>query len=176
VALGERGEVIHGRCNVERRVNSSFDRDDPRAPAERLVQRSRIGDAGIGAPLDERARQRVRSIEAVLRGDALPRYMRRAREIERAVEDHEEALAVAYEQRAGPADWIRTAEGWDFGAVNTLIEQHNAWYPIERDLPMDLRTLDYVLVNGRDYRKRVLDAAWVLERFPPSAASRHQLS
>ena len=25
---------------------------------------------------------------------------------------------------------------------------HNEWYPVERDLPMDLRTRDYVLING----------------------------
>jgi hypothetical protein len=31
---------------------------------------------------------------------------------------------------------------------------------------MDLRTRDYVLVNGRSYRRRELDAIWVLERFP----------
>ncbi len=130
------------------------------------MERSRIGDAGTGAPLDERSRQRVRSIEAVLRGDALPRYMRRARDIERAVRAHLAGLAEAYAVRESADDWRRTVEAWDFSEVNTLVEQHNAWYPIERDLPMDLRTRDYVLVNGHDYRKPILDSAWVLERFP----------
>jgi hypothetical protein len=148
-------------------VNSSARDDDPRTPAERLLAESKISDGGTGRPFDDRARQRIRSIEAVLRGDALPRYMRRAVEIERATRDHLEALAAAYAERTGANDWRRTAQAWDFGAVNRLIEQHNAWYPIERDLPIDLRTRDYVLVNGHDYRKRVLDAAWVLERFPP---------
>jgi hypothetical protein len=161
-----RGDVIHGRCNVGYRVNSSVDPQDPRSPAERLVAESRIGDSGMGAPLDERARQRVRSIEAVLRGDALPRYMRRARDIERAVHAHREALAEAYAQRNSAGEWRRTVAGWDFSEVNTLVEQHNAWYPIERDLPIDLRTRDYVLINGHDYRKRPLDAAWALELFP----------
>jgi len=149
-------------------VNSSVSDDDPRTPAERLLAESKISDAGSGKPLDDRARQRIRSIEAVLRGDALPRYIRRAAEIERAVRAHREALAEAYAERTGHDDWIATAETWDFSEVNTLIEQHNAWYPIERDLPIDLRTRDYVLVNGHDYRKRVLDAAWVLELFPAS--------
>lgn len=45
--------------------------------------------------------------------------------------------------------------------------QHNEWYPIERDLPMDLRTRDYVLVNGRSFRRPLLDPAWILDRFPP---------
>ena len=32
---------------------------------------------------------------------------------------------------------------------------------------MDVRRRDYVLVNGEHYSRRPLDAAWVLERFPP---------
>ena len=32
---------------------------------------------------------------------------------------------------------------------------------------MDLRTRDYVLINGRSYRRRELDTAWILEQFPP---------
>ena len=31
---------------------------------------------------------------------------------------------------------------------------------------MDPRRGDFVLVNGRDYRLRPLDARWVLERYP----------
>jgi hypothetical protein len=48
-----------------------------------------------------------------------------------------------------------------------LIEEHNRWYPMEARLPMDPRSRDFALVNGRPYRRRPLDAAWVLERFPP---------
>jgi hypothetical protein len=33
---------------------------------------------------------------------------------------------------------------------------------------MDPRTGEYALVNGRDYRLALLDAGWVLERFPPA--------
>jgi hypothetical protein len=36
----------------------------------------------------------------------------------------------------------------------------------ERRLPFDLRTRDYVKVNGRDYRRPLLDAAWALAEFP----------
>ena len=32
---------------------------------------------------------------------------------------------------------------------------------------MDVRRRDFALVNGEPYAKRPLDAAWVLERFPP---------
>ncbi len=59
------------------------------------------------------------------------------------------------------------AAEWSFDRLNELIEQHNEWYPIERDLPMDLRTRDYVLVNGRSFRRPLLDRAWILEQFPP---------
>ena len=31
---------------------------------------------------------------------------------------------------------------------------------------MDLRTRDYVLINGRSYRRPELGPAWVLEHFP----------
>ena len=47
-----------------------------------------------------------------------------------------------------------------------LIEQHNDWYPIERQLPMDPRTGDYVRFAGRSYRRPVLGAHWILEHFP----------
>ena len=31
---------------------------------------------------------------------------------------------------------------------------------------MDLRTRDYVLINGRSYRRPLLGPQWVLEQFP----------
>jgi hypothetical protein len=31
---------------------------------------------------------------------------------------------------------------------------------------MDPKTRDYVKVGGRSYRRRPLDAAWILDRFP----------
>ena len=47
-----------------------------------------------------------------------------------------------------------------------LIEQHNDWYPIERQLPMDPRTGDYVRFAGRSYRRPILGPHWILEHFP----------
>ncbi|MDQ3672222.1 MAG: hypothetical protein M3364_07275 [Actinomycetota bacterium] len=67
--------------------------------------------------------------------------------------------------------WGAAAARWSFVEVNDLIERHNRWYPIEARLPMDPRTGDYALVNGRDYRLRLLDGRWVLERFPPASLS-----
>ncbi len=140
--------------------------DDVRTPAEELIRRSRIDDTGVGAPLTERARQRQRSIEAYLRGEALPRYMQRAAEIDRAVRRHTDALQRAYEAPGARRRWRQIAESWDFEAVNQLIHEHNEWYPVERDLPMNPRTKDYVLVNGHSYRREVMGPDWILQRFP----------
>jgi hypothetical protein len=141
--------------------------DDVQTPAERLLRRSRIDDTGLNEPLSERARQRQRSIEAYLRGEALPRYMQRAAEIDRAVRQHTDALRRAYEAPGARQRWRAIAQTWDFEAVNELIRQHNEWYPVERDLPMNPRTKDYVLINGHSYRRELLGPEWVLARFPP---------
>ncbi len=98
-------------------------------------------------------------------------YMARLREIARLTAEHEEALDAA-RLAAGDdeATWLEVVAGWDFSEVNDLIDCHNRWYPAESRLPMDPRTGDYVLVNGRSYRHRPLDVSWVLERFPSRAA------
>jgi hypothetical protein len=63
--------------------------------------------------------------------------------------------------------WSDVARTWEFDEeLNELIAQHNAWYPIERDLPVNPRTGEYVRVGGRSYRRPVLGTAWVLEQFP----------
>jgi hypothetical protein len=103
-------------------------------------------------------------------GGPLP-YMTRLREIDALTAQHEQQLGEAYEALAGDVSaWSALAHGWDFGEVNELIDCHNRWYPAERRLPMDPKTGDYALVNGRSYRRRPLDATWVLERFPLRAA------
>jgi hypothetical protein len=107
-------------------------------------------------------------------GGPLP-YMQRLRAIEAETAEHERRLGaewrrIARECSGDPARfarrWRRTAGRWSFDAVNELIERHNRWYPAESRLPMDVRTGDFVLVNGAPFRRRRLDAAWVLERFP----------
>ena len=81
------------------------------------------------------------------------------------------AAGVAYETLGGePEAWEALGGAVDFGEVNELIDRHNRWYPAESRLPMDPRTGDYALVNGRSYRRRPLDASWVLERFPSPRA------
>jgi hypothetical protein len=147
---------------------------DRKAPVERLVTRN-LDERDLGRPLSERARQTRRSVEEYLKAGGRPRWMERLLEIDRGIARERRRLDRAYRalrEQSEPDEfarrWRETVRGWRFDAVNDLITQHNDWYPIERDLPMDIRTRDYVRVGGRSYRRRPLDAAWALEQFPPA--------
>ena len=131
-----------------------------------------------GQPLRLRLRNFASSAEAYLAsaGGPLP-YMLRLREIEVHTAAHERRLASSWHALAvecagdGPlfsSVWRRQAEECAFDEVNDLIGRHNRWYPIESRLPMDPRTGDFMLVNGKDYRLAPLGERWVLERFPAS--------
>ncbi len=150
---------------------------DHLSPVERHVERAFVDAeaSGYGKPLPRRVRQTQRSVEAYLRAGSLPRYMERARDIERGTRTERIRLEHAYRalQEECGADrqqfarrWRGRARAWDFEQLNQLIREHNEWYPIEANLPMDPRTRDYVLVRGRSYRKRELGPGWVLELFP----------
>jgi hypothetical protein len=65
------------------------------------------------------------------------------------------------------AEWQRHARSFSFTEVNELIARHNRYFPAEANLPMDVRTHDYVAFGGGDYRRYPLDAEWVLAQFPP---------
>ena len=116
-----------------------------------------------------------RSVEAYLKAGVRPRWMERIAEIDHSIAAQRRRLGRAYRQLREECDndaarfasrWREFAARCRFDELNELIEQHNAWYPIERDLPMDLRTRDYVLVGGRSYRREPLSAEWVLRQFP----------
>lgn len=141
---------------------------------DRLLRKT-IADDRHGA-LSERARQSQRSVENYLKAGVQPRWMERLSEIERATRAQRQRLermhrALKAEHHGDPeafaARWTAYARAQDFGALNELIRQHNEWYPIERDLPMDPRTGEYVRVRGRSHHRSPLTAEWVLERFPP---------
>ncbi len=125
-----------------------------------------------GRPLGLRLRNFRPDADSYLASLNGPRpYMARLREIDALTLRHELALHEEYERiGADPAAWQECAARWDFSEVNDLIDRHNRWYPAEARLPMDPRTGDYVLVNGRSYRRRRLGASWVLERFPSRPA------
>lgn len=146
---------------------------EDRNPTEKFVRHSRIDTSGEGRPLSDRALHRERTVAGYLKGEVLPRYITRARDIEKATAAHRDDLAEVRDELrealgdddAFAAAWSATVEAWDFDAVNLLVEQHNAWYPIERDLPMDPRTGAYIGAFGQDFRRRPLDAAWALAQF-----------
>ncbi len=115
------------------------------------------------------------AVEQYIRGSVMPRFMQRLRDIDAELRSHELRLSrrhaelreeLAHDPGEFARRWRELARRWNFDRVNELIHQHNEWFPIERQLPVDPRTRDYVLVGGRPYRRRPLDAEWVLERFP----------
>jgi hypothetical protein len=146
-----------------------------RGPVERLVADSLEDPRSGGRPFSSRALQSRRTLEDYLRAGVRPRWMERLIEIERGTNRERRLLDDAYaalreqcgdDRAAFARRWRATAHAWRFDDLNELIRTHNEWYPVERDLPMDLRTRDYVLINGRSYRRRELGPDWVLEQFP----------
>jgi hypothetical protein len=159
----------------------SDDREIPpenrRTAVERILARDLDERGGMGRPLSRRARQAQRSLEAYLEAGIRPRWMERVVEIDAGIAREKRRIERAYrrlQEQCGrePAvfarRWRALAQSFTFDALNELIRQHNDWYPIERDLPMDPRTCDYVPIHGRSYRRPVLGTEWVLEHFPPS--------
>jgi hypothetical protein len=116
-------------------------------------------------------------LENYLRAADPPRWSLRLSEIDRGVARTRRELAAAYaelaERHADDEDafakaWSERLAGWHFDAgINELIAQHNDWFPIERQLPIDIRTRDYRLINGRSYRRPLLDSSWAESEFPP---------
>jgi len=64
------------------------------------------------------------------------------------------------------AEWRSHAAAVDFGRVNELIRRHNEYFPAEANLAMDVHTGDFIGLGGGEYRRQLLDAAWVLDQFP----------
>lgn len=149
--------------------------EDRRSSTERFIAGRLEDPRSGGRPIGERARRTQRSLENYLKAGIRPRWMERLIEIERGTARERRRLEEAYQalhEECG-ADrarfvrrWRAMADAWSFDELNELIRTHNEWYPVERDLPIDLRTRDYVLINGRSYRRRELDARWILEQFP----------
>jgi hypothetical protein len=148
---------------------------DDRTATERLLTDSLEDPRSAGRPFTSRARESRRSLEEYLRAGMRPRWMERLIEIERGTKRERRLLEAAYEalraecghdRTAFGRRWRATARSWRFEELNELIRTHNEWYPVERDLPMDIHTRDYVLINGRSYRRRELGPDWVLEQFP----------
>ena len=138
------------------------------------------GERGARRSGSRRFRRRLirgpQTVEAYLKADSPPRYMRRLLEIDAEFRAHLRRLEASYRAVAEAAGddaeafalrWRARAHAWRFDDLNELVREHNEWYPVEADLPMDPRTCDYVPVHGRSYRRLELGAEWVLEHFPP---------
>ena len=129
----------------------------------------------VGGPISATSRWTPRKLEAYLKAGGRPRWMERIGEIEALKANARMRLRRARRlleaECAGDVEllarrWRALAEAWDFREVNTLIGQHNDWFPIERDLAMDPRTKDYVKIRGKSYRREPLGPDWVLREFP----------
>ena len=147
-----------------------------RSPVERVLDRSLVDESGLGKPLSHRAATTQRSVEAYLKAGVTPRWMERVVEIDQGIAAERRRLERSYralrseygrDRAAFARRWRELVAVWRFPPeLNALIEQHNEWYPVERRLPMNPRTGDYVPVGGRSYRRPVLGPEWVLEQFP----------
>lgn len=155
---------------------------DPRrdSPAERYVRERTADLPGVGKPLTERARIAQRSVESYLTGaNNPPRWMERVREIDQALRRERRLLEV--ERRALRERFRRDAHGFarawrafaaergrsaGYRELNELIRAHNEWYPVERNLPVNPRTGEWVTVGGRSFLRPLVGAEWVLREFP----------
>ena len=135
-----------------------------RSPVERVLERTLVDDSGLGRPLSRRAATTQRTVEAYLKTGVRPRWMERVVEIDQGIARRAAPPRARLPRaRAGvrprpravrPPAGATSPAAWRFDpALNGLIEQHNEWYPVERRLPMNPRTGDYVPVGGRSYRR-----------------------
>ena len=118
----------------------------------------------------------VQTVEAYLKAGIRPRWMERIIEVDGGIARERRRLERAWrvlraecgtDEAEFAERWRALAYAWRYDAeLNELIRQHNDWYPIERDLAMDPRTRDFVLIHGRSYRRTELGPEWILEHFP----------
>lgn len=163
----------------------------PRKPNVRETRDSeKLARDLSGSPVrGERIRFRQRNFRpsvdgyVVSLGGPLP-YMQRLNDVERLTSELEQRLEddwveLAEEHADDPASfekaWLLRVERYGYSELNELIDRHNTYFPAESRLPMDVRSCDYVLINGESYRRTRVGPSWALARFPAeleSAAAR----
>ncbi len=105
------------------------------------------------------------SLDARVRAAAgVPAYMRRKRRIEDLEEAMRQALVEVYQQAlednggdeaAAKSTMQQRARDMDLGLLNDLIDRHNRYYPIEANLPTDVRT-GKLMVLGKPWEPLAL--------------------
>ena len=55
------------------------------SPAERVLNRSRIDDEGVGKPFSERVRHHRRTLEAYFKAGSVPRWIERVSEVDQRI-------------------------------------------------------------------------------------------
>jgi hypothetical protein len=171
---GQDPRVLLLATGVRRPAAPRLEGMEGRTPTERFLERKDVEDKK-GERFSQHSLQYQRTLEGYLQAGNPPRWMQRLGEIQQGIARARRRLGLRYEElraeHAGDGTgfaqrWREEAERYSFDDVNTLIEQHNEWFPIERNLAINPRTRDYVLINGRSYRREPLDASWVLAQFP----------
>jgi hypothetical protein len=105
------------------------------------------------------------SLDARVRAAAgVPAYMRRKRRIEDLEEAMRQALVEVYQQAlednggdeaAAKSTMQQRARDMDLGLLNDLIDRHNRYYPIEANLPSDVKT-GKLMVAGKPWEPLAL--------------------
>jgi hypothetical protein len=105
------------------------------------------------------------SLDARVRAAAgVPAYMRRKRRIEDLEEAMRQALVEVYQQAlednggdeaAAKSTMQQRAREMDLGLLNDLIDRHNRYYPIEANLPTDVKT-GKLMVSGKPWEPLAL--------------------
>ena len=103
------------------------------------------------------------SLAERLRGlEGLPSHLARLRRIEETIERLVQRLrqyasqardAWPYDDVTATEVFFTSAERVDLSPLNGLIDSHNRYYPIEANLPIDVRTGRYLDGEGRPWRK-----------------------
>lgn len=111
-----------------------------------------------------------------------PAYATRKKRIEDLQVAHVQALVALHDQltakRRSAADVERVvhdrAHAVDLTKMNALIETHNRYYPIEANLPTNLRTGDYHVYGQRWMPEEPWTATRLLERARAIVAARDE--
>jgi hypothetical protein len=139
--------------------------EEPSRPGHEKNLSEHVPSALISLP------ERVRAL-AIGGAPAWSRRLKRIHDLTLAAtaqlqgEWHRTAAQARGDRQRFAAAWQQHAVSYDFAQINDLVDRHNRYFPAEANLPMDIKTHDYVSYSGGDYRRQPLDAAWIVAQFP----------